>query len=177
LLEMVEGLRIAVALPLLVAKIPLVSIAVIAAIAVLVYEVRDFFGRPAADASLFTEGDLTPTHEPERRPARAGAPTAPAARALAAAVPASVPPLPAVAPPVAAPERLPEPVVAPAPVERAPAAPSSPLTPAPARELSPSSGSGRAGALDTRLMLALAVAVGLAMLWIVARSASKRSGD
>ncbi|MDP9237376.1 MAG: hypothetical protein M3P30_08275 [Chloroflexota bacterium] len=75
---MPEGLRIALALPLLMPKIPLTSLAVIAAIAVLVYEVRSFFGRsaPGTPLSPATGGPPTLPVPKERPRARASEPTA-----------------------------------------------------------------------------------------------------
>ena len=49
---MPEGLRLLMTLPLLMSNIPIMSLAVIAAIAVLVYEARGFLGRSNSDRSL-----------------------------------------------------------------------------------------------------------------------------
>lgn len=184
---MPEGLQIALALPLQISRIPLTSLAVIAAIAVLVYEVRGFLRRSAADAPMLAASGATPSAPPRPAPPHPQ-PTEPArdrvtmvrAGALAAAEPK---PLVEVAAAVHAQPR-------PSADAGLRAAPPSPLDAPPLRAavtaeaafaqapiITPPTQAARSGGrgIDGRLAFAGAVVVGLTLLWLVIGSLRARS--
>jgi hypothetical protein len=173
LLHMLEELPIVLALQLLMSKVPLASLAVIAAIAVLVYEVRGFFGRSATDTSLSATTSGAPrlpmTPQRPQAPAPEGADRVSVLRAETMSLSApEAPSLPlAGTPPGAAPPLHRDMVTAAAHAE-----PPAPVI-TPPRERAQAGDGG----IDGRLALAGAVVVGLALLWLVARAARRRGDE
>jgi hypothetical protein len=170
---MLEGALIALSLPLLMSSVPLMSLAVIAAIAVLVYEVRGFFGRSTADTPLSETTTGSGTSVP---PDRLRAPTTEAvdrvavlrARAAHVSEPEAAPP--------AAPLRAPvDPVERPSDEERI--ADEDPPEPPQAPVVAPPREHGHAGdrKVDGKLAVAGAIVVGLALLWLAVRVARRRA--
>jgi hypothetical protein len=164
-MHILDALGTALALPLPVSRMPLMSLAVIAAIAVLVYEVRRLFARAATNASLSPATD-----GPPRRHVPPTPPQAPAARAAdrvalvrAEATSFSEPEAP---PLVAAPPSAGHAIIAAA--SREP--PRAPIE-TPPRE----SAQAQDGNIVRWLALAGALGVGLALLWLVARAVRGRS--